>query len=290
MCILSGCAHSGTKDGVQPKAQGLSEAKVDGPIELKLKALPGRTEKVAYLHKSFSKSYEGSEIRHQKEESLEFTTQAETLKSQPDQFTQVLSILRKDGTANLHDFAMPEEGEKLEITATSKGKILKSGEYPNNSIFYVPPISLPDGPVNVGDTWTMQASWLSLEEMIPFQIDMVSILKNVWNCGNDRCAEIEVSAQVDLQGPMAQAMAFKSVWQGKMYFALNAGTVVWSRTDSEESVMTANVRRQINSCLESVMVEPADVKLPGLDKPACEPLPPAKDTVTLAPTATSASL
>uniref|UniRef100_A0A183CTR2 Big_5 domain-containing protein n=1 Tax=Globodera pallida TaxID=36090 RepID=A0A183CTR2_GLOPA len=155
--------------------------------------------------------------------------------------------------------------EKLEVTANSRGQILKSGEYPTNSIFYVPPISLPEGPVNVGDTWTMQASWLSLEEMVPFQIDMVSILKNVWTCGDDRCAEVEVSAQVDVQGPVNQNMAFRSVWQGKMYFALNAGTVVWSRVDSEESLTTAN----------------------GLSKPACEALPPSKDTVTLAPTAAS---
>jgi hypothetical protein len=244
-----------------------------------LKADPSRIEKVAYFHRSRSTSYEDVDKRNEKEETLEFVSQAETLKVDPsgDRFTQVLTVPKKQGAINLHDFAMPEVGEKLEITAEAHGKIIHAGDYPQNSIFYVPPISLPEGPVNVGDTWPLQSTWLSLEEMIPYQLDMVSILKRLWSCGAHRCAEIEISGEVTLQGPLVQTMAFKSLWKGFLIFDIDAGTVAWSRVDSEEQFMSGNVRRSVTSCLEATLQEPADVKLKGKSQPACANLAPPGD-------------
>jgi hypothetical protein len=278
-----GCSHAAKRGGVEgvelkPKADGLKVIADPGKVELRLKADPKRLEKVAYFHRSASKSFEDNQVRSQKDETLEFTAQAETIKVEGDRFTQVIRVLNKDGAGDLHDFAMPELGERLEVVTDTRGKILKSGEWPNNSIFYVSPISLPEGPVSVGDTWPMQATWLSLGEMVPYQLDMVSILKNIWSCGQDRCAEIEISGQVTLQGTNAQAMNFKSNWRGRIYFAIGAGTVVWSRVESEERLLAENVRRDINSCLESALIEPGDVKLPGIAKPSCPPLAPSKGT------------
>lgn len=255
------------------------------PVELRLKAEMGKTERVKYLHRAFANSYEDRQLRHQQEESLTFESQSETLKSGPtgtpglDQFTQVMTVTSKDGTANLHDFAMPEPGESLEVTADSRGRILRSGDYPPNSIFYVPPVSLPDHPVSIGDTWTMQSAWLSLEEMVPYQLDMVSILKGFYKCGTDTCAEIEISGDVGFQGPINQTMRFNSNWKGRMFFALNAGTVVWSRVDSEERLVADNVRRDVDSCLESVLQAPEGLRIPGLEKPTCSKIT-LKDTQT----------
>jgi hypothetical protein len=263
---------------MRPNAEGLTPAKVDQPVSLRLKAEMGRTEKVSYSHRSTSNSYEDGQLRHKKEDSLDFLSQAETVRIEPPNesgvqtFTQVLSVLKKDGTGDLHEFAMPELGEKLEVTADSTGHIYKSGEYPKNSIFYVPPMSLPEKPVSIGDTWTLQTSWLSLEEMVPYQLDMVSILKGFWTCGKDTCAEIEISGDVGFQGPLAETLQFHSTWHGRIYFAMNAGTVVWSRVDSEERLLAEHVRRDVNSCLEAVLVEPADEALQGLKGSRCEPL------------------
>lgn len=279
--LLTACAHGGAADavGARPKAEGLTEVKVEKPVELRLKAAVGRTEKVDYFHRLTSKSFESGQLRHQKEESVEFASQAETLKVEPDgKFTQVITIPRKDGTVDLHGFALPEPGEKLEITADSRSRILKAGDYPKTSIFYVPPVSIPEGPVAVGDTWSMQSSWQSLEEGIPFQLDMVSILKGFWSCGTDTCAEIEISGGVGIQPPTNQVISFKSEWKGKVYFAVGAGTVVWSRTDSEEMFAADNVYRKVETCLESALAEPAEIRLPGVAKPACEPLPPGPGT------------
>ncbi len=287
---LSACVHKSVTVGrsiVRPNAEGMAPTKLSGPVTLRLKAPVGRLEQVAYSHRATSNSFEDQQLRHHKEDSLDFVSQAETVKVSTgdaqgiQRFTQVLSVLKKDGVADLHEFAMPDLGERLEVTADSLGHIVKSGDYPPNSIFYVSPMSLPEKPVSAGDTWTMQASWLSLEEMVPYQLDMVSILKGFWTCGKDTCAEIEISGDVGFQGPLSQTLQFKSTWQGRIFFALEAGTVVWSRTDSEERLIADKVRRDVDSCLEAVLIEPSDVKLPGLKGARCEPI--AKTETQVAP-------
>lgn len=285
--FLVGCAHGKPAEDkrfetMRPNSDSLVATKVDAPVLLRLKVAKGRAEQVAYTHRSTSKSYEDGQLRHSKEDSLDFISQAETVKIEPldsngvQKFTQELSVVKKDGNADLHDFAMPDLGEKLEVTADSTGHIFKSGDYPPNSIFYVAPMSLPDHPVVVGDTWTMQASWLSLEEMVPYQLDMVSILKGFWTCGTpaapDRCAEIEISGDVGFQGPLSKTLQFKSSWHGRIYFAMNAGTVVWSRVDSDERLIADRVRRDVDSCLEAVLVLPKEEALVNLKGARCEPI------------------
>ncbi|MES2964891.1 MAG: hypothetical protein V4760_13450 [Bdellovibrionota bacterium] len=279
-CLIAsvGCSHA-------EKRHDLPTVKLSAPIELRLKAEMGRTESVDYLHKSTSDSFEDRDVRRRTEDMLAFTSQAETIKVEPQggaggigTFTQVITTSKKIGNSDLHDFAMPEPGEKHEVTADSRGRILKSGEYPPNSLFYVPPVSLPEGPVAIGDTWAMQAAWLSLDNMIPYQLDMVSILKGVYECGDDQCADVELSGEVGFQGSLNVAMSFRSTWKGRMLFALKTGTVAWSRVDSEERFIADNTRRDVNSCLESVLKAPTSVKLPaGYDSPKCDPKP-AVDT------------
>jgi hypothetical protein len=293
VCFLAGCAHgSGHLNSVKEPAgaladggNGMKPLEIREPVELRLKSKQGRIEKVAYLHNSFAKSYEDAEIKNQKDESLEFTSQTETVSDAPGKFTQVVQVIHKDGTADLHDFAMPEMGEKLEITTSVQGKILKAGDYPTNSVYYVSPVSLPEGPVSLGDTWTMQSNWLSLDEMVPFQLDMVSILKGFWACGKDRCAEIEIQGDVSLQGKLVKSMTFKSTWRGRIYFDIDAGTVVGSRVDSDEDMSAEKVHRQIKSCLAAVLLEPAELRLPNVTKPACDTSLVRKDpqTVELSP-------
>lgn len=279
VALLTACTHAGVSPAVEQgtsagtsqvvPADGLKSVSLTAPVELRLKADRDHIEKVAYVHRSRSTSFEDVEVRKTTEEALDFVSQAETTNIDPalDRFTQSISITKKDGQLNLHDFAMPELGEKLEIVADGRGRILRAGDYPTNSIFYVPPISLPDGPVSVGDTWGLQARWLSLEELVPYQLDMTSILKNVWGCGAHRCAEIEISGEVTLVGALAQTMAFKSLWKGFLMFDIEAGTVLWSRVDSEEQFMSGNVRRSVSSCLEATLQEPVDLKLKRSQSP-----------------------
>ncbi len=275
--VFAGCA--GAPRGGERLEAGhvlnLREVKLSEPVELNLKAELNSVEKVDYLHRSASRSFENQELRHERDETIEFTAEAFTARVEPEHFTQVVTVPRKEGSVDLHDFAMPEPGESLEITLTPKAQILKASDWPRNSIFYVPPVSLPAGPVNVGDTWAMRAQWAALADQVPYELDMVSILKRFVACGEDTCAEIEVSGEVamsrELQMSMQQTILFKSEWRGTLLFAIKAGTVLWSRVDSEELFAFERVRRDVRSCLEARLAEPLRL-IPGgkFTGPACE--------------------
>ncbi len=283
VACASGCASGPprTADPLPPGAKSeFVSVKVKGPIELRLKAQAKTSETVDYYHVSASRAFEGQELRHEKTETLTFTAQAETTKAETiksdtsaagERFTQAITVLKKDGTIGLHDFAMPEIGERLELITDSRGKILKAGDWPTNSIFYVPPVSLPEDPVEVGDTWTMQSTWLSLQDMVPYELDMVSILKGFVKCGDDTCADIEVNGNVAMQGSLKQALVFRSEWRGRLLFAINAGTVSWSRVNSEELFAYDKVYRTVGSCLEAALREPGKSSvIVGDAKPTCQ--------------------
>ncbi len=276
LLLISACASGGGKSSplLPPGVKGeLSQVKMEGPVKLRLKAEPKTSETVEYYHVAASRAFEGAEVRHEKTDTLTFTAVAETLKvdsAAEGKFTQAITVTKKDGTIGLHDFAMPELGERLEIVTDSRGKILKAGDWPPNSIFYVSPISLPDAPVEVGDTWAMQSSWLSLQDMVPYELDMVSILKGFVKCGTDTCADIEVNGNVSMQGALQQTLVFRSEWRGRILFALNAGTVAWSRVNSEELFAYDKVYRTVGSCLEAALREPGASSLLTVEaKPTC---------------------
>lgn len=305
VALLATACASGPKslDTLPPGVKGeLPSVKMDGPVVLRLKAEPKTSETVEYYHVSASRAFEGKELRHEKTETLSFTAMAETTKAEKlpvtpsaapeaavetaapvERFTQAITVTKKEGTVGLHDFAMPEIGERLEVVTDSRGKILKAGDWPTNSIFYVSPVSLPDHAVSVGDTWTMQSSWLSLEDMVPYELDMVSILKGFVKCGNDTCADIEVNGNVGMQGALKQALVFRSEWRGRLLFAINAGTVAWSRVNSEELFAYDRVYRTVGSCLEAALREPGVSSLLANDaKPLCQGFtPPTVNSQTL---------
>lgn len=274
LSLAIGACASATKtnEPVPPGSKGaMTEVKMSGPVTLRLKATPKGAETVEYYHVSASRAFEGKELRHEKTDVLTFTAQSETTKADSDRFTQAITVTKKEGTLGLHDFAMPELGERLEIVSDPRGKILKAGDWPTNSIFYVSPVSLPDQPVEVGDTWTMQSSWLSLQDMVPYELDMVSILKGFVKCGTDTCADIEVNGNVAMQGTLQQQLVFRSEWRGRLLFAVNAGTVTWSRVNSDELFAYDKVYRTVGSCLEAALREPGQASVLKADaKPQCE--------------------
>lgn len=270
--LTVGCAGAPSKTGdiLPTGVSGFEPVEVTGTVDLKLKGEPKSTDVVEYHHIASSRAYEAGELRQEKSEAIEFTSESTTLKADADRLTQAIRITKKDGTIDLHDFAMPELGESLELTTNTKGKVLKAGDWPTNSIFYVPAVSLPDVPVEVGDTWTMQATWLSLAEMVPYELDMVSILKGFVRCGTGTCADIEVNGNVGMQGALKQALVFRSEWRGRQLFSLEQGTVVWSRVNLEETLASDKVHRTVRSCLEAVLKEPrANSIVSEATKPQC---------------------
>jgi hypothetical protein len=272
LALLSACAHS-------PKDETID---VQGPFQLVLSNEEGRKEKVRYLSRTEARNFEDGQIVHQQDTETAFTVNTEILKieagaeSDPEQERVVARITTSDksGLMDLESLALPEPDESLLLTQTRRGTVVQAGRYPRGTVFYIPPVSLPDGPVEVGDTWVLQSEWVGIDTNVPFMLDLVSILKRFVPCGSDECAEIEISGEVRIQGsPNASlaALNFKSLTQGTVLFARKSGTVVWSRIDSLETLAADNVNRRIHSCLESVLVEPNALKPAQAQEPRCDP-------------------
>ncbi len=254
----------------QPVVDGLPAVGFTGPAELRLSDRTGRVEVFKYASRSVSESFDRGRLRDREESSAEFEVRTEIRGRPGGVVEQLAQTTRKTGNIDLRSLAFPEEGEKLDLRLTRQGRVLRAGTYLPDSVFFVPPISLPDGPVSAGDTWELVAQWRSFEDGTPFQLEIVSILKGFVACGDDQCADIELSGEVKIPFEMRRAVGFDSEWRGRALFAREAGSLVWSRIDSLETLRAEGVERRVHSCLESVLVEPAALHPPTIAGPTCE--------------------
>ena len=282
---LSSCAHRPVAKNQLPaidnrlQAEVFKSVKVPEPVLLRLKAKLGETEKTKFNSASKSEVFEGGSLTNTLEESIEFFSNAEIVKlNKDDEFIERVTTSKKDGQIDLHDFAMPELGEELLITFNSHGKILKAGDHSKESLYFVPPISLPRDPVSIGDTWNMNARWIT-EQGVPLSLRLLSILKGFVDCGQAQthdktltkkevCADIELSGDVNIDSNLA-GVQFQSVWRGRVLFALERGAMVWSLVESHEAWHTEKVHREVRSCLESLLVEPVGLNVWKDDQHKC---------------------
>jgi hypothetical protein len=281
LLFVLGCAQL-------PKPRATAVLPDQGPVELALKPQVGTGDLSKYRSRTVTKTYTGGEIVRKISESLDFSVQTKVTSVQPDLGRAVyqLATQEKEGYADLSDFAMPEPGESLDITLNTQGKVLKAGEMPPGSIYFVPPVSLPGESVKVGDTWPMTAEWISLKSGIPLRMEIVSIFKAMRDCGaSGRCAEIEISGDVSIVGAPNNTVAsrevvkkkvedlkmrFRSELKGRLLFSLDKGLVLYSVVRSDENLSGDKDSVQIASCMLSYVHEPADWRIAGaLD--VCDP-------------------
>lgn len=268
------------------KTSTLTAASLKQPVDLVWVGTPGRTEKTRYYSHSSTRSFEGLTIRHQREEIVEFAVQSKVTKvdAQNQQSTYEISTLEKDGPVNLKDMAFPELGETLELVLTKKAKIVSAGTYPKTSIFFVPPISLPNSPVEVGSTWELTHDWMSLNNGMRLQLNLVTILKGVYECGqNDQCFELEVSGDVALpdmkNAPAGSNTHLESKVTGRLFYSQKSASIVWSDVRNKESFIADGMRVEVLSCIQSKVEEPAESALPAAKNPVCNPNEPAPDAI-----------
>ncbi len=272
--LACGCASS-QKDAFRNQTLNLESISLTQPVPLRLNPTIGVSEKTRYFSQSIAQSFEDGEIRHRKEESVEFTSVSRALKIDSDKqiILQEIETVEKDGLIGLHAYGLPEKDEALEFELQTNGRVLRVGKYPPMTIFYVPAVSLPDEPVQQGDTWEMRIGWLTLEDRVPLEMSMVSILKGFYKCGMQRCADIEVSGSVALienrEATASNSTHFYSRFQGRLLLSLETGSVVWSLVKSQDRVEAGSVQKNESSCMEAILVEPVAFKTDTRDKPKC---------------------
>lgn len=253
--LIQGCATGRSSQSLSASLKRINDP---GSVTIQLKGQKGDKAATRFYSHSQTKSFHQAQIVKKKDEIVEFTL-VETIKhnnTSSDRITVLSTSKDKDGVVSLHDLAFPEKDEVIEYIYTSKGKVLKAGDYPKWSIFYVPPLPLPDGPVQVGDTWEMTEEWRSMNNGIPLQVSLVGILKNVYQCGEDRCADIELSGDVAIANAPAVEIDFISEMHGRLLFNLDKGMNVWSLIQGQEDLRVNEDQTIVVSCLASNLLEP----------------------------------
>lgn len=241
LTIFVGCAGTGYKP---LKDSGK-------PLNLEFRPSVGDKETIQYYSHTHIRISEGDQLIRKKEELLEFDVESQISKVEGDQIFVDLKTTRKDGTASLHDLAFPELGELLSVIYTTKAKVVESGGHPKSSIFYVPPISLPEKPVAVGETWEMTHTWVGSSNGVKLKLDLVTIFKNLYSCDGQRCADLEISGSVTIPGLSQSDIKLDSLVSGRLIYNLDSSALVWSLVKSQESLHNTDSRVFVQSCMIS---------------------------------------
>ncbi len=246
---------------------------IEGPIDLKIHGEVGYQDLAKIRSHSYERVFERGQLTQEKEEVVDFAVETKTERvDENGHLYQQITVVEKNGNADLHSMAYPELGETLDVVLSPTSRVLRSGSHPRDSIFYLPPIPLPEQPVAVGETWKNEWKWVS-SSRVPLRLEMVGILKGIYRCrrgDQSQCALIEVSGDVGLDTSDTTNLSLKSQVSGYIYFSLASGGVIWSEIHNQESLVSMSGGRvDIDSCLESILVLPENDKWMYAEKPTC---------------------
>ena len=271
----------------QPIPESLKLLQDQGPVRLELKPEVGFGDLTDYRSRTITKTFTDGQISRKQSAGVDFTVETKVTHVDPVNKigTYQLTTIEKEGSTDLSDFAMPELGETFEYVISSEGQVLRAGNMPIGTLYYVPPISLPKEEVRVGDSWPLTADWVSLKSNIPLRMELVSILKNFRSCGEvGTCAEIEVSGDVVISGMQSHVLTsrtkneqdpklrFRSEIHGRLLLSLKKGSVLYSIMRSNESLSGEKDSVQISSCLLSFVTKPESDKVLVREATECNPL------------------
>jgi len=107
-------------------------------------------------------------------------------------------------------------------------------------------------------------------------LDMVTIFKEVYACGGQACADLEISGRVKILRANKK-VRFRSNISGRLLFSIEKGAIVWGHIRNSEVLTTAEQKVAVESCLDSILVEPKNEAWPGLKKPNCLATAPVGD-------------
>lgn len=248
-----------------------SQGNPEQTVRIELKGRPGTESLTRYYSNSRIRTYGDGQLLRDRTEAVDFdvktTIQAYDEKAKVLKFK--VRTVRKDGTVRLNELAFPEKNKELDYVVRGNGVVLQAGKMPPQSLFFVPSLPIPKDEVKIGDTWTMDHTWLSANDGIPMKIDVVGILKDVRPCAGEKlCADIEISGHVGLIAkPTAEGARFESKVWGRVLYALDRGEIMWSEMRSAEEMVTQGEQMKVVSC----MVSEVQVNAKSASKFECEP-------------------
>tara|TARA_B100001248_G_scaffold255904_1_gene236231 strand:- start:7236 stop:8105 length:870 start_codon:yes stop_codon:yes gene_type:complete len=268
LLLLAACSTTRSAKNLNEKPQVVSE---DQAYELALKPQKGDRMRHRYHVVSITRTFDGSSVAREKEEITDFVVEQLVKRVNDKTALYVITVPEKNGVMDLHDLVMPRIGETLRLHLAPNGKVYYAEGYETHSPFYLSPISLPDKKVKVGDTWVLKEEWKNDKSGMPMQIDLVSILKNIYISGGRKYAEIETSGEVSVPLLGRQKVDFSSNVVGRLLIELQSGNVVWSEIRNYETLEYPEAKVNVRTCMEMVIEKPEKLVWPWALKPNCDP-------------------
>jgi len=244
------------------------------PLKLEVRGEEGRKELTHHCSTAVSSYYDRQALRRQKIERVEFKTDTLIGKTDPkthDLF-QLIATVEKDGAIPLHDLAFPEVGEQIDFIFTPTGQVVKAGNAPKGSLFFVAPLPFPEKPVVVGSKWRDVAKWKSLNNSMQFTAVTDSEVTGQKPCGISQCVVVRVTGEVHMPEKVERSNHFKHRLGGTYLYEPLKGILVWAEFASTESIMSGGDKVEVVSRLRSALEEPKESIPDHAEFPAC-PLP-----------------
>lgn len=258
-CLLAatGCAHRGISHNETPIT-------LKSPTVFEISGEKGYHERQKYYYIAHEKTYEGKQIAHEHHEVTEFTVENEIVATSHDpQWIEVKQkTIEKSGPADLNPMAFPEHGETIIFRYGKSGEVFKAGTFPEFSIFYVSPMPLPKTPIQVGDTWKYQTSWIEQNQGLEMSMDLVGTLKGTLSCyQNEICLDVEYSGNIMLPEKIQDALKFRGSVVARFVFRPRNFSVLRSEIRNKESLSRDDNKMEMQSCIVSELVTPQNKTL-----------------------------
>jgi hypothetical protein len=267
MIVSLSCATKGVNPNSEPsvKAEPLKY-----PVILVFRGEKGREEFNVNCSLSVTEASENSDILRKRYENLDFKTKTVTKKIlQNGDLIQDISTIQRDGPGSLHDLAYPEEGETIEMEIDSFGNVVKAGNYPKNSLFYLPSIPLPTHPVKLNEEWISTSHWQSDTTGIALTVSLKLKVIGEKPCGEHICANVDVTGDVLAPQPKSSKQRFKHHITGRFLFDVKSGLVPWSEFGSDEQLLGEGAKLAVHSKLRSELVQPPGYRTINHEEPGC---------------------
>ncbi len=266
--LLTGCQSFNSGVSFKPQVLRLSK-----PVKIEISGTKGMHDRVDFQSKSFTQVFQSGDLIKESLERVNFTVESKLkhVDSKVGLYTFKMETTEKEGTLDLNGMGYPELGQSFDLVLDRNAKVKRAGLYKKESLFFIPPVSLPEKAVGVGDTWMMKHKWVG-ESGVPLIVELVSVLKGFYECNvSERCAEIEISGDVFVNPILKTDLKIKSEISGRLLIHVETGSLVWADVRNNEEFNDGKVTVKILSCTESVLTDPVAKRWLWRNSPECDP-------------------